>query len=68
VKCKKDKGNDMWVVQYKSSNDSQPWFTSSSSIDFYDNKESALIRASWATVDHFMVRVTGPNGNIIWSN
>jgi hypothetical protein len=68
VKCKKDKGNDMWIVQYKSSNDSQPWFTSSSSIVFYDNKESALICASWAAIDHFMVRVTGSNGNVIWSN
>ena len=54
----------MWIVQYKPNNDSQSWST----LDSYDNKASALIRASWATVEYLMVKVTDPDGSVVWSN
>ena len=54
----------MWIVQYKPNNDSQPWST----LDSYDNKASAFIRASWATCEYFMIKVTDPVGSVVWSN
>ena len=59
-----DKDNNMWIVQYKPNNDSQPWST----LDSYDNKASAFIRASWATCEYFMIKVTDPGGSVVWSN
>ena len=54
----------MWIVQHKPKNDSQPW----SHLDSYDNKASALIYASQASSEYFMVKVTDPDGSVIWSN
>ncbi len=58
------KGNIMWIVQYRSDNEAQPW----SILDSYDNKASALISASNAAEDYFMVIVIDPDGSVIWSN
>ena len=58
------KVNIMWVVQYRPDNEAQPW----SILESYDNKASALISASNAAEDYFMVIVIDPEGSIIWSN
>lgn len=54
----------MWIVQYRPDNETQPW----SILDSYDNKASALISASNAAEDYFMVIVIDPDGSVIWSN
>lgn len=54
----------MWTVEYKPDNDSQPWTT----MDSYDNKASAILNASRVSGDYYMVKVTDPDGSVIWSN
>lgn len=54
----------MWTVEYKPDNDSQPWMT----LDSYDNKASAILHASRVSGDYYMVKVTDPDGSVIWSN
>ena len=54
----------MWSVQYKSKNDSQSWST----LNAYKSKESALVHASRALGEYFMIIVTDPDGSVIWSN
>ena len=54
----------MWIVHYIPNNDSQPWST----LESYDNKASAIIHASRVSAEYFMVKVTGQDGSIIWSN
>lgn len=54
----------MWIVQYKPNNDSQPWST----LDSFDNRAGAFIRASWVSGDYFMVKVIGTDGSVIWKN
>ena len=54
----------MWNVQYKRHNASQAWNV----LGNYDNKENALIHATRALGYYFMVKVTDPDGNVIWSN
>ena len=56
--------SNMWNVQYKRHNAAQLW----SVLGNYDNKESALIHASQALGYYFMVKVTDPEGTVIWSN
>ncbi len=56
--------NNMWNVQYKRHNVSQLW----SVLGDYDNKESALIHATRALGYYFLVKVTDPEGSVIWSN
>ena len=56
--------NNMWNVQYKRHNVTQLWST----LGNYDNKESALIHATRALEYYFMLKVTDPEGNVIWSN
>ncbi len=54
----------MWTLQYKPNKDSQPWST----LDSYDNRLSAIVRASWVSREYFMVKVIDPDGTVIWSN
>lgn len=54
----------MWSVQYKPKNDSQSWST----LNAYESKESALVHASRALGEYFMIIVTDPDGSVIWSN
>jgi hypothetical protein len=56
--------NYMWTLQYKPNKDSQPWST----LDSYDNRLSAIVRASWVSREYFMVKVIDPDGTVIWSN
>ena len=53
----------MWVVYYKPDNVSQPW----SILDSYDRKVSAIIKAYQMSTDYFMIKVTAPDGSIVWS-
>ena len=54
----------MWTVHFKPNNDSQPWST----VDSYNNRISSILRASWVSGKYFMVKVTDPDGSVIWSN
>ena len=54
----------MWAVKYKSDNESQPWST----LDTYYSSVGAITRATWVSVEYFMVMVTDPDGSVIWSN
>jgi len=56
--------NKMWIVHYKPNNDSQEW----SILESHDNKASALVHASRVSGDYFMVKVTDPDGGLIWVN
>ena len=54
----------MWIVEYKPDNDSQPW----TALDSYDDKASAILHASRVSGDYYMVKVTDPDGSVIWRN
>lgn len=54
----------MWIVQYKPNNDSQAW----SPLESYDNKAKALLHASRVSAEYFMIKVTDPDGCVIWRN
>ena len=54
----------MWIVQYIPNNDSQPW----SILDSYEKKTSAILHASRVSGEYFKVKVTGPDGSLIWNN
>lgn len=54
----------MWLVEYKPNNDSQEWIV----LDSFEDKASALSHASRITADYYMVKVTDPEGSVIWSN
>ena len=54
----------VWVLHYRPDKVSQPW----SVLGTYDNKLSAIIKAYQVSGEYFMVKVTGPDGNITWSN
>ena len=54
----------MWNIEYKPNKDSQAWVI----LDSYDNKTSACINASRASDNYFMIKVTEPDGSVIWSN
>lgn len=53
----------MWVVHYRRDNVSQPW----SILDAYDKKLSAIIKAYQISTEYFMIKVTGPDGSVVWS-
>ncbi len=55
--------SNKWVVHYRPDKVSQPW----SILDSYDKKVSAIIKAYQVSADYFMIKVTGPDGCIIWS-
>jgi hypothetical protein len=54
----------MWTVQYIPNSDSQSW----SILGAYDNKAIAIINAYRVSAKYFMIKVTEPDGCIIWSN
>lgn len=54
----------LWEVHYRPNNVSQPW----SILDTYDKKVNAIIKAYQVSGNYFMVKVTAPDGSIIWSN
>ncbi len=54
----------MWIVEYKPNNDSQLWMF----LESYDNKASAILHASRVSEEYYMVKVTDPDGSVIWSN
>ena len=56
--------NNMWTVHFKPNNDSQPWST----LDSYYSSVSAILRATWVSDKYFMVKVTDPEGSVIWAN
>jgi phage pi2 protein 07 len=56
--------NGGWVLYCRPDKVSQPW----SVLDTFDNKLSAIIKAYQVSADYFMVKVTGPDGGITWSN
>ena len=53
-----------WVLYYKPDKVSQPW----SILGTYDNRLNAIIKANQVSSEHFMIKVTDPDGNIVWSN
>jgi len=55
---------NMWVVHYKPDNVSQPW----SILDSYDQKVTAIIKAYQISTNYFMIKVTAPDGSIVWSS
>lgn len=54
----------MWAVKYKPNDESQPWST----LDNYYSSVSAIDRATRVSGEYFLVMVTDPDGNVIWSN
>ena len=52
-----------WVVHYRPNNVSQPWVI----LDAYDKRMNAIIKAYQVSGKYFMVKVIGPDGNIVWS-
>ena len=54
----------MWTVHFKPDNYYQPW----SILDSYYSSASAVARASSVTGEYFMVKVTDPDGSVIWTN
>jgi len=54
----------MWTVHFKTDNDSQSWST----LDSYYSSGSAIARASSVSGEYFMVKVTDPDGSVIWNN
>ena len=54
----------MWTVQYKPNNESQPWHT----LESYDNKTSAFIYASRVSAQYHIVKITDPDGSVVWAN
>ena len=54
----------MWVVHYRADKVSQPW----SIMDSYDKKVNAIIKAYQISGECFMIKVTDPDGMIIWSD
>lgn len=54
----------MWNVEYIANKNSQPW----SVLGSYDNETSAINQAAHASHEYFMVKVTAPDGSVIWSN
>jgi len=54
----------MWNVEYIANNDSQPWSTRG----FFDNEEKAIKKAAHASDEYYMVKVTAPDGSVIWVN
>ena len=61
---KKREDSNMWVVHYRADKVSQPW----SILDSYDKRVNAIIKAYQVSAKYFMIKVIGPDGNIIWSN
>lgn len=57
------KGNTMWVVHYRPDKVSQPW----SILGSFDKKVDAIIKAYQVSSKYFMIKVVGPDGNIVWS-
>lgn len=53
----------MWNVEYKTNKNSQAWAV----LESYDNMTSACINASRVASEYFMIKVTGQDGNVIWS-
>ncbi len=53
-----------WVLYYRPDKVSQPW----SILGTYDNRLNAIIKANQVSSEHFMIKVTDPDGNIVWSN
>jgi hypothetical protein len=60
---RKVKDNNMWVVHYRADNVSQPW----SILDSHEQKVSAIIKAYQVSANYFMIKVTDPDGLIVWS-
>ena len=58
------KDKTMWNVEYKADIDSQSWTI----LDTCSTQESALFCAYWIVTKYPMVKVTGPDGSLIWSN
>ena len=54
----------VWTVQYKPNNDSQPW----SELRSCDGKAGALLYAAKVSEEYFLVKVLDPGGSVIWSN
>jgi len=54
---------EMWMVEYKPNNETQAWVI----LDSHDNKTSACFKASRVSIDYYMVKVTEPDGSVIWS-
>ena len=52
----------MWDIEYKPNSNAQEWTV----LDLYDNKTSACIEASRISDDYFMLKVTEPDGSLIW--
>jgi hypothetical protein len=55
---------NMWKVEYKPNNDSQPWAL----LATYDNKASAILHASRVSAEYYMIRVTDPERVVVWRN
>lgn len=60
----KDIDRDMWKVEHKPNNSSQPWST----LKLYDNKAKAMLYASSVSGDYYMIKVVDPDGSVVWGN
>ena len=54
----------MWTVHFRPNSDSQPW----SIPDSCYSSVSAIVRATEVLGEYFMVKVTDPDGSVIWAN
>lgn len=54
----------MWKVYFKANNDSQSWTI----LDSYYSSVGAITRATVVSNKYFMVKVTDPDGSVIWTN
>ncbi len=54
----------MWDIKYKPDENSSNWLV----LESYDNKTSACFTASRMSQEYFMVKVTGEDGDVVWSN
>ena len=54
----------MWVLHYRPDKVSQSWCI----LDSFDNRASAIIKAYQVSGEYFMIKVTDPDGSIIWSS
>lgn len=54
----------MWTAYFKASNNAQPW----TALDSYYSSVGAITRAIGVSNKYFMIKVTDPDGSVIWTN
>ncbi len=54
----------MWDIQVKLNSGTQSWST----LGSYEDRKSALNEAFQVSTSYYLVKVTAPDGSVIWSN